>query len=118
MGRLLKIALLLLVLHAAWRVGGAWWTSLQFQDEVARIARFEGHREEQALRTLVVQAARAREVLLSSEVIDVRRDGKDTTILAAYTAQVEVLPRYYYPWVFQISSEGWTFKLPERSVQQ
>jgi len=107
MARLIRIAISALVLWAAWHAGTAQWQQFQFQDEIKQIAQFGADRDEETVRAAVMQAAAKLSVPLSPDRVQVRKNGDRVTIETAYTAQIEILPRYKYPWTFYAAAEGW-----------
>jgi hypothetical protein len=106
-GRLIRIAISALVLWAVWHAGAAQWQQFQFQDEIKQIAQFGADRDEETVRTAVMDAAAKLQVPLSPDRIQVRKSGEHVYIDVAYTAQIEILPRYKYPWTFYAAAEGW-----------
>ena len=107
MGRLIRFAIVALLLWAVWHIGAAMWQQFQFQDEVKQVAQFGADRDEATLRNAVMEAATKLEVPLEAERVNVRKQGDHVYIDLAYTVPVEILPRYRYPWTFTVSAEGW-----------
>lgn len=107
MGRIVRYAIAAALLWAAWHAGSAQWQQFVFEDDLKQIAQFGADRDEEAVRAAVMEAAENRGVPLSPDRIRVRRQAERLYIDASYTAQIEVFPRYRYPWVFTVSAEGW-----------
>jgi hypothetical protein len=107
MGRIVRYAIAAALLWAAWHVGSAQWQQFVFEDDLKQIAQFGSDRDEEAIRTAAMEAAVNRRVPLSPDRLQVRKQAERVYITASYTAQIEVLPRYRYPWVFTVSAEGW-----------
>jgi hypothetical protein len=107
MGRIVRYVITAALLWAAWHVGSAQWQQFVFEDDVKQIAQCGADRDEEGIRAAVMEAAANRLVPLSADRVQVRRQSERLYINAAYTAQIEVLPRYHYPWVFTVSAEGW-----------
>lgn len=107
MGRLLKFAIAAAVLWAVWHGGKAQWQQFVFQNDLKQIVQFGGGRGEEAIRASVMEAAANRRVPLSPERLQVRKQADHVYIDAAYTVEVEILPRYRYPWTFTASADGW-----------
>ena len=105
--RLISFAITAAVIWAAWHIGAAQWQQFVFQDDLKQIAQFGADRGEDGVRAAVMEAASTRQVPLSPERLQVRRLADHLYIEAAYTAQIEVFPRYTYPWSFTVSAEGW-----------
>ena len=107
MGRLIRYAIAAAVLWALWHVGAAQWQQFVFQDDLKQIAQFGSDRSEEAVRAAVMEAAANRRVPLSPERLQVRKQTDHLYIDASYTAQIEIFPRYNYPWTFTVFAEGW-----------
>jgi predicted amidohydrolase len=106
-GRLIRFAISVLVLWAVWHAGAAQWQQFQFQDEVKQIAQFGADRDEETVRAAVMDAAARLRVPITADRVQVRRQNDRIYIDAAYTAQIEILPRYRISWLFTASAEGW-----------
>jgi len=106
-GRFIRYAIAAAALWAVWHVGAAQWQEFVFQDDLKQIAQFGSDRGEEAVRAAVMEAAASRRVPLSPERLQVRKQTDHLYIDAVYTVQIEVLPRYTYPWTFTVSAEGW-----------
>ena len=107
MGRIIRYAIAAAILWAAWHMGAAQWQQFGFQDDLKQIAQFGSDRDEETVRAAVMEAAANRRVPLTPESLKVRKQADRVYIDAAYTVQVEVLPRYRYPWTFTVTAEGW-----------
>jgi hypothetical protein len=106
-GRLIRLAISALVLWAVWHAGAAQWQQFQFQDQIKQIAQFGADRDEETVRTAVMEAAAKLNVPLSADRVQVRKQDDHVYIDVSYTAQIEILPRYKYPWTFTAAAEGW-----------
>ena len=101
-GRILKFAIAAALLWAVWHAGAAQWQQFVFQDDLKQIAQFGSDRDEETVRAAVMEAATARRVPLSPDRLQVRKQTDRVYIDAAYTVQIEILPRYRYPWTFTV----------------
>jgi hypothetical protein len=109
----IKLLIVGLILHAAYRIGPPVWAYVQFRDAVQEAATyattpsFSGRRltPEQVL-DKVAQLAQQHEVPLEREDFQLKMDRQATTIDARYTLRLEYLPRQYYPYEFIIHAEG------------
>jgi hypothetical protein len=106
--KLVRIVIAGLVVHAAFRAGTSAITYYTFRDELQQIGQFSGDRTEEQLRARALEIARQLEVPVEADQVLVRREGEHTYIDASYTAPVEVLPAYFYPWEFRINIDAWT----------
>jgi hypothetical protein len=112
--RVLRLLVALVVLHAVWKVGAAYWTHARLEDEIEQIALFAGPLDRAEVSRRVAAAADRLQVPLQPDRIVVRREGTRTFIDASYDAPLEVLPSVNYPWTFRASAEGWAGALYER----
>lgn len=102
MRTLFKLLVVALILHAAYRVGHAYWLHYQFQDAIQQLAQFSESATEQEVRRAVLDLAAERDVPLSEEALTVTRQPRRIQIEGSYTRSVEVLPRYALPWSFDL----------------
>jgi hypothetical protein len=107
MGRLIRFAIVALLLWAVWHVGAAMWQQFRFEDQVKQVAQFGADRDEATVRGAVMEAATTLRVPLEAGRVNVRRQNDRLYIDLVYTARIEILPRYTYPWTFTVSAEGW-----------
>jgi hypothetical protein len=98
MWKLVKIAIVLLVLNAAWHLGTSYWRFYSFEDQVRDMAVAAGSQTEDALRASVVRIAGENAIPLAPEDMTLRRDPGLVLVTAAYTENVEIFPRYFYAW--------------------
>jgi hypothetical protein len=108
MRRILNLALVVLVIHAAWRIGPVYWQYIKFKEAVGETARFAGSRSEEDIRQRVTLLAERFGVPLAPETIIVKRDADQVFIVANYTVTLEPVPRYRKPWTFRVEAEAWT----------
>ncbi len=108
LGKLLKLAVVILLLHAAWQVGSSYWTFYRFEDALQEVAQFGGNSTEQDLRASVKKVAADVGVPLEPERVTITRTQAKLFIEADYQVQVQILPRYPYPWTFKASVSAWT----------
>jgi hypothetical protein len=105
--KLVTLAIAALVLHAAWRVGSAYWVYYRFEDAIQEVAQFGGNSAEEETRAKVMKTAADMGVPLKAADVDVRRTQAKLFIDATYDTRLELLPRYYYPWTFKASVSAW-----------
>lgn len=101
--KLIKFLIVLAILHAAWRATPVYWSYIKFKDEVTEIARFSSGRSVKEIHDLVLESADRLEVPLDPEVIAISKDKTSTAIAAPYVQSVEILPKYFYDWEFDVS---------------
>ena len=98
MKTIIKLLIAALILHATWRAGTVYLRYYEFKDDVTQIAQFGTHQTDNELRNGVVDAAKRRDIALDPDAVSVRRQNHHIIIDANYTEQVELAPRYFYPW--------------------
>jgi hypothetical protein len=98
MKTIVKLLIAALILHATWRAGAAYLRYFEFKDDVTQVAQFGTNQTDDQLRDGVIDAARRREIALDPESVSVKRQNHHIIIDATYTEQVELAPRYFYPW--------------------
>ena len=108
MKALLRLVIAALVIHATWRAGAVFWRNYQFRDGVQQTAQFSGHRSDAELREQVMEVARANEIPIEADAVSVRRTENHTLIDASYEERIEFVPRYFYPWRFNVSVDAFT----------
>ena len=108
MKTIIKLLIVAVLLNGTWRIGSAYWVHYQFEDDLQQIAQFAGNRAAIEVKKQTVQAAAEAGVPASPEQIVVRKSEREITIAVAYTRQIELFPRYRYPWAFSMSVKAWT----------
>jgi hypothetical protein len=106
-GKLIKLAIVALILHAAWRAGSAYWVFYHFEDAVQEVAQFGGTSNDAEIRARVMKAAGDMSVPLKPENIEIRKTQAKIFIEAGYDTTIQLLPRYFYPWSFKASVSAW-----------
>jgi hypothetical protein len=101
--KLIKFLIVLAILHAGWRAIPVYWTHVKFKDEITEIARFSAGRQVKEIRELVLESAERLEVPLDPQVLAISKDKNSTAIDASYVHSVEILPRYFYDWSFDVN---------------
>jgi hypothetical protein len=102
-GRIIKLALFLLVAHGLYQFVPVYLNYQQFKDDVRQTALFAGKSDESEVLQQVLKHARDRNVPLSAESVRVRRVNQDTLIDAAWVQNIKFVPGYTYPWEFRVS---------------
>ena len=108
MKSLIRLIIAALIIHATWRAGTVFWRNYQFRDGVQQTAQFSGRRTDAELIEQVMGMAKAYEIPLDPERLIVRRTDNRTLIDASYDERIELLPRYFYPWRFDINVDALT----------
>lgn len=111
MRTLIKLAIAALIVHGAWRAGTAYWKYYKFQDNLQATALFAGARSVPELHARVMELAAELDVPVMPDQVNVRQEKNFTFIDAAYTDQIEILPRYFYPWEFKVNVQAFSFSV-------
>jgi len=120
---LIKIAIALIILHAAFRVGNAYWTFYRYEDALLQIAQFGDRRTERQVCDEALSTGVEHGVPIAAADLTVRMGGNppfncetgptalkgsslavatgQLTIEGWYQDRLQVLPRYFYPWEFR-----------------
>jgi hypothetical protein len=101
--RLIKLAILLAIAHAAYRAIPVYLRHVQFRDALAEVARFSGGQSEEQVRGRVAKVVMDSKVPIDPDSIAIGHEASKTAIQASYVEPVELLPSYVYPWRFEIN---------------
>jgi hypothetical protein len=103
MKTILKLVIAALIIHACWRAGSAYWRYYRFKDEVQQAALFGLSKSESDLQKSVIETARRMQLPLAPGSVSVHREENHTYVTATYTEQVQLVPTYYFPYVFDVN---------------
>ncbi len=125
---LIKIAIALIVIHGAVRVGSAFWSYYRYEDALLQIAQFGDRRTERQLCDEAMSTAGEYDLPITAADLTIRKgtnppfncqDGPtllqpgakgiasvQLTIDGTYMERLQVLPGYYYPWEFKPSASA------------
>jgi hypothetical protein len=96
------------ILWAGWHATPVYWNYFAFKEAVEETALFAGARATEAdLRARILKLAADHNVPLEPGALVVRIDAEVTEIRAPYTESVELLPRYFYDWTFDVKTSAW-----------
>ena len=107
MGRIIKLAVAVLVVYAAWQGASAQWNHFAFQDAVRQLIEFGADPGDDAIRTAVVTEGAKLGIRVDPERVTITRSADHVYIDASYTRPVQLLPRYFYNWPFTLKVERW-----------
>lgn len=100
--RLINLLIVLAIAHAGYKAVPVYWRYVQFRDEVAEAARFSGGRSEKEIRDRVAEMIARYEVPLDPFQVSIVPGRASTAIDASYEQPVELLPKYFYKWKFDV----------------
>ena len=75
----------------------------------SKIAQFGPDKDAGSVRDAVLTAASRLDLPVTEKDIRIRQEARPASLYidVTYTAQVEILPRFVYPWTFTTSAHGW-----------
>ena len=101
-----KLLVALLVLHAVYRVGTAYWQHYAFEDAVQQTIQFAGEAPTEEVSASVLTLADEHDIPLEPDALVVTRDRRQVRVEATYSRDVEVLPRYARPFRFTLDASA------------
>lgn len=103
---IIRLAVILLVVHALYRFVPIYVHYQEFKDAVNEAAMFSKDRSEAQIADLVMELAAKYQVPLDRDAVSVRREQHHTYIDASYVEQVQWLPGYRRPQKFTIAADA------------
>lgn len=100
MRTIVKLVIAGLILHAAYRVGTAYWDHYAFEDATRDAAQFSASSTERDIADKVIALAAEHDIPIEPEDLTIEKVPRRITIDGSYTRTIEVLPRYSRPWDF------------------
>lgn len=113
MKTIIKLLVTALVLHATWKAGSTYLRFWQFKEEVTEIAQFGVNQSNESLRNRVLDAADRMEIPINRATLSVERRQARIIVDGTYVEQVEIVPRYFYPWEAKLHVDVLTLVLQE-----
>jgi hypothetical protein len=99
---LIKLAILFAIGHAAYRAVPAYLDYVKFRDEVTEVARFSAGKTEADIRERIAKLIARHDLPIDPSEVAIEPGRTSTAIDASYEQQIEVLPKYFYPWKFDV----------------
>lgn len=120
MKTIIKIAIALAVINAAFHAGEAAWRYYQLKDATQQLIIFGSQQQTTELQNRILEKAVELQVPLLPENVNIRREGTRTFVDAAYTQPVEYFPNQIYPVDLKFSVEAFAANVvkPEASQPQ
>lgn len=107
---ILRLVIIAAIAHAGIKIVPVFWQYANFKDRLAEAARFGIRRSSEQLTKTSMKIATELEIPLETAIEVSKTDDKLVVIETEYVAQLEYLPRQYYPWKFVIHVE----EVPQR----
>ena len=101
--KILNLAIVLLIVHAGWKITPVFLRHFRFTDRITEAARYSGNHNAKELQKQILDIAGSEQVPLDPKSLAVDKTARRVHIDAKYTEKLEFLPRYYYPHEFVIS---------------
>jgi hypothetical protein len=99
---LIKLVIAALVIHAAYRIGTAYWDHYKFQDAVQQVAQFGESEPVPLIKQRVMELAADNNIPILDENLIVTRQQRRIKIEGHYTRELLLLPGYTRNWNFAI----------------
>jgi|SRR5579862_4972008 len=97
---LIKLALLGLVVNAAYHIGAAYLTHYQFADAVKETVEFRGDKDDEWVHSKIVDLAAQYDVPVDNDAITIDSERLHTLVTVSYARPVDVAPGYTRNWAF------------------
>ncbi len=110
MGRLFRLLVVAAIAWTAWHAGMAAWNQFRFSDEVEKIAQFGPDKDSASVLDGGPRRPRRATTCRSPRRMSAcaSRIGRPSVYIdVSYTVNIEILPRFRYPWTFTTSAHGW-----------
>ena len=109
MARLLRLLVVAAIAWASWHAGMAAWNQFRFSDEVEKIAQFGPDKDSASVLAAVLESAARYDLPVTEKDVRLRQQERPVELYidVTYTVNIEILPRFLYPWTFTTSAHGW-----------
>jgi hypothetical protein len=106
MKTIVKLVLTVIIINAAFRAGDAAWSFYALKDAAQQAVIFGAGSTTDHLQEQIVKRAGELELPVAPENVVVTRDGATTAAKVAYRQEIELFPRYKYPYDFKFDVDG------------
>jgi hypothetical protein len=113
MKTLIKLVIAALIVFASWKAGSAYFRFYQLKDAAQDAALFGASKSADEIRNSVVEVAKNLNLPIDPDKVIVRRGPNHTYVTTSYIEKIEVLPSYFYPWVFKLDVDVLTMTQPK-----
>jgi hypothetical protein len=115
MKTVIRLIIVALIIHGTGRATIVAWRHYKFTDGVQQAAQFASGRSEAELVQQVLEIAAVYQIPLAEDGVAIRRVDNHTFIDASYNTRIEILPRYFYPWRFNVNVDAFTI-VPQQAA--
>jgi hypothetical protein len=116
LGKIVKLAIFLLIANALYQVAPAWVHYYEFRDSLKELALYSHEKSDGAVVDRVMALAEEHHVPLDRDAVEVRRtpeQGQDElAIRAPYVEMLKVVPGYTYRWDANVEVSALRVKPP------
>jgi hypothetical protein len=102
---LIKLAIVVVVANACWRVGSAYVSHYKFVDSVQQLTLFRGQRTDDQLRARVFEIASDFDIPVTEGDVSLRTEEHHTKVDGTYIRPIEIFPGYKYAWPFEFHTD-------------
>lgn len=113
MRALLKIAILLLIVHALFRFVPPYVHHNQFSTALKNVAQSWGQPQDEEVMQHVLNTAAEHSVPITSENVTVTRQTQHILVDVAYTLPIEWIPGFKRDWQFETHVNAWRLEPPK-----
>ena len=106
MKTIVKLLIVAAILNACVRGAMAAWTYYEFKDAVSQLVLFGGDAAVGAIEEQILRRATELQVPVDPKNIEVTREGPRTVATASYRQEIELFPRYKYPYDFKFTVDA------------
>ena len=99
---IIKLALVGLLVNAAYRVGNAYLSYYRFTDAVQQLTHYRGQKTDNEIHDRIFALASQYDISVSDETLTIQREEDRTIVDGAYTRPIEFIPRVTYEWPFKV----------------
>jgi hypothetical protein len=100
-----RLAIVALLANATWQLFNVYWAHYKFKDAVEQTTQFRGNKTDAELRERILALAAQFDVPVSDDNLTVQLVDNHTLVDTSYTRQIELVPRFVYPWRFIIHTD-------------
>lgn len=109
---LIKLAVVALIVNAAWRLGSEYATHYRFADSITDAA-LDIEQSEFELRQRVLEIAAEYGIPLADDAFTIRRENRHTYVEGSYVKPIAFLPGYQRDWTFNFAADGYIIVPPK-----
>jgi hypothetical protein len=106
---LIKLAIVALIANATWHLLVAYTAYYKFRDGVESATLYSAGKNEDQLRSRILELAAQFEVPVTEQNFTLHREGSHIIVEGSFVRRVDLLPFFTYPWPFSWHVDTFTF---------